>query len=118
MSQIFIADHHQIKRAGKGQMIVTAAVKILKRRNTLTVSANNFCIQDGSHIYSRRFLHDKGIATAPIVTIDRVEPHPPLTNMDLQPVAIMLQLVRPARPARRLLGDDWLERMNESSRRV
>jgi hypothetical protein len=38
--------------------------------------------------------------------------------MDLQPVAIMLQFVRPARPARRLLGDDWLERMNESSRRV
>jgi hypothetical protein len=34
--------------------------------------------------------------------------------MDLQPIAIMLQLVRPARPTRGLLGDNWLARMNES----
>jgi hypothetical protein len=30
----------------------------------------------------------------------------------------MLQLVRPARSTWRLLGDDWLTRMNESGRRV
>jgi hypothetical protein len=38
--------------------------------------------------------------------------------MDLQPVAVMLQLMRPARPRGRLLGDDWLTRMNENGRRV
>ena len=35
---------------------------------------------------------------------------------NLKPIAIMLQLVRPARPGGRLFGDDWLTRMNESGR--
>jgi len=38
--------------------------------------------------------------------------------VDLQPIAVMLQLMRPARTAGRLLGDDWLAGMDESSRRV
>jgi hypothetical protein len=38
--------------------------------------------------------------------------------MDLQPIAIVLQFVNPTRPKRRLLDDDWLVRMNESSRRI
>jgi hypothetical protein len=38
--------------------------------------------------------------------------------MDLQPVAIMLQFVRPAWSTRGLLGDDWLARMNEGDGRI
>jgi hypothetical protein len=38
--------------------------------------------------------------------------------MDLQPIAVMLELVRPARPTWRLLGDDRLARMNEGGRRI
>jgi hypothetical protein len=34
--------------------------------------------------------------------------------MNLEPVAVVLQFVRPAGTAGRLLGDDWLTRMNES----
>jgi hypothetical protein len=37
---------------------------------------------------------------------------------DVQPISVMLQLVRPTRPDRRLLGDDWLAGMDESGRRV
>jgi hypothetical protein len=40
------------------------------------------------------------------------------TDMGLQPVAIMLQFVRVARPGGRLLGDDWLTGMDESGWRV
>jgi hypothetical protein len=36
----------------------------------------------------------------------------------LKPIAIMLQFVRPARSSWRLLGDDWLTRMDESNRRI
>ena len=50
--------------------------------------------------------------------IDRVEAHSPVTNMDLEPIAVMLQFVRPARSTRWLLGDDWLARMDESSGRI
>jgi hypothetical protein len=38
--------------------------------------------------------------------------------MDLQPVAVVLQLVRPARSRWWLLGDDWLARMNEGGGRI
>jgi len=38
----------------------------------------------------------------------------PYANKDLQPIAVMLQLVRPAGAARRLLGDNWLTGMNEA----
>jgi hypothetical protein len=34
--------------------------------------------------------------------------------VDLQPIAVMLQLMRPAGARRRLLGDDWLARVNVS----
>jgi hypothetical protein len=38
--------------------------------------------------------------------------------VDLQPIAVMLQLMRPAWPGWRLLGHDRLTRMDEGSRRV
>jgi len=38
--------------------------------------------------------------------------------VDLQPIAVMLQFVRPTTPKWRLLGDDWLAGMNESGWRV
>src|SRR6476660_9272294 len=38
--------------------------------------------------------------------------------MDLQPIAVVLQLVRPPRPGGRLGGDGRLTGMNEGSRRV
>ena len=40
---------------------------------------------------------------------------PAIADMDLQPVAVMLQLVHPARPGAWLLGDDWPARMNEGA---
>src|SRR5262249_38683731 len=36
----------------------------------------------------------------------------------LEPIAVIFQLMRPTWPGGRLLGDDWLARMNESGRRI
>jgi hypothetical protein len=38
--------------------------------------------------------------------------------MDVKPITVMLQLVRPARPQGRLFGDDWLTLMDENGWRV
>src|SRR5262249_23625988 len=65
-----------------------------------------------------RFLHDTRIAFGPIISVHRVETHPTIADVNLQPIAVMLQLVRPARPRRRLLGDDWLAWMDEGGRRI
>src|SRR4029453_13706877 len=97
-------------------MVVTSAVKLVKGWNALTVGADYLGIHDRGHIESRRFLHDQRIAVAPVVSIDRVEPHPTVADVDLQPVPVVLQLMRPTRSGGRLLGDDWLARMNESGR--
>jgi hypothetical protein len=55
------------------------------------------------------------IALRPVGSVDRVEPT--ITDVDLQPIAVMLLLVRRTWPAR-WGHDDWLARMNENSRRV
>ena len=47
-----------------------------------------------------------------------IEPHPTIADVDLQPIAVVLQLVHPARTSWGLLGDDWLARMNENGARV
>jgi hypothetical protein len=46
------------------------------------------------------------VTLRPIRTVDRLEPHPAVANMDLKSIAIVLQLVRPARAAGRLSHDD------------
>jgi hypothetical protein len=61
---------------------------------------------------------DQRISLGPVGSGDRVGPHPTIADMDLQPIAVMLQFMRPARAGWGLLGDDWLARMNESGRRV
>ena len=38
-----------------------------------------------------------------------------VADVDLEPVAVMLQLMRPARSCWGLLGDDWLTRMDETA---
>src|SRR5262249_31083880 len=46
------------------------------------------------------------------------QPHPTVANMDLQPIAVMLQFVRPAWFAWRLASDDMTTKNNESGGRV
>jgi hypothetical protein len=41
-----------------------------------------------------------------------------IAEVNLKPIAVMLQLMRPARASWGLLGDDWLTRMDESGRRI
>ena len=43
---------------------------------------------------ARCCFHNKGIAFRPVGPVHGVEPHPAIADMDLQPVAVMLQLVR------------------------
>jgi len=72
----------------------------------------------GFLIYASCRISDQRIAFRAICSVDRIEPYPAIPNMDLEPVAIMLQFVRSARPLRRPLGDDRLTRTDESSRRI
>src|SRR5262245_2701439 len=65
-----------------------------------------------------RLLHNTWIAFGPIVSVHRVETHATVTDVDLQPIAVMLQLVRPTRTGGRRLSDSRLTWMDKGSRRA
>jgi hypothetical protein len=58
---------------------------------------------------------DQGVALGPVRAVDRVEPNASIADMDLQPIAIVLQLMRPTGATRRLRHDYGTAGMNESS---
>ena len=62
--------------------------------------------------------NNQRISLRPVRAVHRVEPHVPIADMDLQSIAIVLQLVCPIRPSGRLLGVSRLTGINESGRRI
>ena len=80
--------------------------------------ADDLGVEDGGAFDPRRFLDDARIALGPVGGVHGVEPHPPVADVDLQPIAVVLEFVRPAGTARRLLGDGRTARMDEGGRRV
>ena len=67
---------------------------------------------------TRRFLHDTRISLRPIIPIHRIEPHAVIADVNLQPIAIVLEFVHPARASGGLVGDGRPTRMNETGRRI
>ena len=66
---------------------------------------NNLGIHDRVDFDPRGFLHNARIAFRPVGSVHCEQSHPTIADMDLQPIAVMLQLMRPARPGWGLLGD-------------
>src|SRR5262245_14796092 len=79
---------------------------------------NDLGMHDRAAFDASSFLNNARVALRPVGAIHREQTHPTITHMDLLSIAVMLQFVRPAWPSWRLLGDDWLARMNESGRRI
>jgi hypothetical protein len=90
----------------------------IKNGHAIRIQPDDLGINDRRTFNATRVPDDQRVALRPVSAVDCVEAHPPIANMDLEPIAVMLQFVRPTRPGGWLLGDDWLTRMNESGRRV
>src|SRR5262245_33290647 len=86
-------------------------------RHPVEAKPDNLSVEDCRSVEACCRLGHERIAFRPVCTIDGEETNPTISDMDLQPIAVMFQLMRPARAGWRLLGDDWLTRMDESSRR-
>ena len=80
------------------------------------VRANYLSIKNGVALKPCRLRYNERVALRPIRSVHGVEPHPPVLNVDLQSIAVMLQLMRPAWAAGGLLGDERLTGMNEGGR--
>src|SRR5262249_32927956 len=108
----------KVKSQSHGFLIGCATVQSVEIRNAIGRQVNNLGVDNQRRSEPSGFFHNARIAFGPIISIYCVEPHPSVAHMNLEAIAVMLQLVRPARSTRWLLGDDWLTRMNESSGRV
>src|SRR5262245_23143735 len=109
--------HQQIERTGHRQMIGGPTVQHVEISYALLDETNDLGIHDRAAFDASAFFDNARVALRPVSPIHRESP-PAIPHMDLQPVAVMLQLMRPAKAAWRLLGDDRLTRMNECNRRV
>jgi hypothetical protein len=52
-------------------------------------------------------VNNQRVALRPIRSVHGVEPPPLVTDVNLQPIAVVLELVRPAWAARRPRRDGW-----------
>src|SRR4029450_8548405 len=110
--------HQQIERTAHRQMIGGPTVEHVEIGYALLDETNDLGIHDRTAFDASSFLYNARVALRPVGAIHREQAHTTIANMDLQPIAVMLQFLPPTRPTWRLLGDDWLTRMNESGRRV
>jgi hypothetical protein len=117
-AQIVTVEHQKIEGAGRSALIFDPTMQGIENRHSIRVQPNHFSIEDNRAIDLAGGLDDQRVAFRPVRTVDRIETHPSIADADLQSVAVMLQLMRPAWPGWGLLGDDWLTRMNESGGRV
>jgi hypothetical protein len=85
----------KIESEGHGFVICSAAMQSIEICGPIGRQVNNLGINSQGLTQPRRFLDNAGITLRPVSAIHRVEPNATVTHMDLQPVAVRLQLVRP-----------------------
>jgi len=108
-----------IRRSKARAMALSSTVRLCSASKSAAPfgrQVNNLGINDDWLSEPRRFLDNAWIALGPVGAVHRVEPHATAADMDLMPVAVMLELVRPTGASWGLLGDGRLTGMNESSR--
>jgi hypothetical protein len=93
------------------------ALQGVEIRNAFGRQVNNLGINNQRLTGPSCFLYNTRIAFGPVSSVHRVKANAILADMDLQPIAVVLHLVRPTWPDRGL-GDDRLTRMDESGRRI
>ena len=90
------------KCTSDGKVIGSAAMQGVEIGSTLIVETNHLGIHNRAAFDTRRFPHNAGIALRPVGSVHGVEPNAAIADMDLQPIAVVLQLVHPTRAGRRL----------------
>src|SRR3974390_376913 len=114
--QIVAIPHQKVERAGDRLLIGSAAMQGIELRHAFVIETDHLGIENGNALDARRFLDDARVAVSPVGPVHRIETHPPIAEMDLQPIAVMLEFMRPAGALRGLLGDSWTTWMDEVSR--
>ena len=102
--QVIAIEHQQIEGAGEGEVIEAATVQAIKVRHAVLSSAHDLSVDDCGVFDPGGIFKNERVTFRPICRIHRIEPHPPIADVDLQPVAVVLQFMHPTGTARRVLS--------------
>src|SRR5262249_9316103 len=116
--QVFTIERQQVESERDGTLIIYPTMQGVEIRHTIRTNPHELGIKYRGPVDSVSTLDNQRIAFQPICAVDGVEPHSTVTNVDLQPIAIMFQLVRPTRSAWRSTGYGGTTGNNESGGRV
>ena len=67
----------------------------IENGHSIRVQPDYLGVDNRRAFYASRVPDNQRITLRPVCAIDCVEPHPAIANMNFQPIAVMLQLVRP-----------------------
>ena len=73
-------------------VVLCPTMQSIKICDALGRQVNNLGVDNQRRTEPSRFIHDARIAFGPVIAVHRVESHPTIPHMDLEPIAIMLQL--------------------------
>jgi len=90
-------------------VVIDLVMQQVELHDAFAVETHHLGIDDRITFDARRILSDARIAIPPIRPVHRVEAHPSVADVDLQPIAIVLEFVP---------GHFWLARRNETGRRI
>ena len=99
-------------------LVVDPTMQRVEVRNPVRPDPDNLSVKNCGALDMGRSIDDQRIALRPIRPVHRVEPHPAVAGVDLQPVAIVLEFVHPAGTGGWPLGYFRLARRNETSRHL
>src|SRR5262249_38664940 len=111
-------EHQQIEGAGGSLGVIHPTMQRIEHRHAICIEPDHFSVHDCRAVNATRVSDNQRVALGPVGAVDSVETNTTIADVDLQSIAVMLEFVRPAGAAGRLLGDDWLARMDESSRSI
>jgi hypothetical protein len=79
-------------------MIKDPTMQVREIRHSVLSCTDHLGIKNGRAFDPDRFLNDARVTVGPVIAIDRIETHASIADVDLEPIAVVLELVRPARP--------------------
>src|SRR5262245_53150924 len=116
--QIVAVEHQKVERAGRSLGVIHSTVQGIENGNAFGIQPDHLSVHYRGAFNESGVPDNQRVTLRPVCAIDCVEPHTTVTHMDLKPVTVMLQFMRPIRPRRWLLGDTRLAGMDESSGRI
>ena len=108
----------EVERQRDRLVIGDAVVQAVEVGHAIGMEMHDLGVDDERGAQARGLGDYAGVSPRPVVAVHRVQADPPVADVYLEAVAVVLQLVPPASPRRGMVGDHGLARVNEGGGRA